>query len=269
MLIYNLLPAFSAVQFLILLGLETLFVVLTLTLFKKQISLRVLFFSVLLALVLALLSSLIGNGFYGGMMYHERLGWPFPFQTVSRNIEAGSLAGIPFAFHFDWLKFFATSAFWGIFPVGFMLNLKAERRYKRFSSIFLSVLLLFMLLFCLNNAKLPYGTSEAPISEVIAPLMTPDPKVVQIMREKIEKTFPELVDFENQPSFAGQSVKVVIEDGEYYFAYLTHGSGIPIIKATCFRVDWQTAYKIGEFPNPYDSYLGYPDLDPQSCKGIR
>ena len=270
MLIYNLLPAFSADQFLILFGLGIFFVVLTLTLFKKQISLRTLFFSGLLAFVLALLSSLIGNGSYGGMMYHERLGWPFPFLTVSRNIEAGSLVGIPFAFHFDWLKFFATSAFWGVFPLGFMLNLKAEKRYSLFAGIFLSVFLLFVLIFCLNNARTPLASAEPPISEAIAPsIMTPDPKTVKIMREMIEQSYPEFADFENQPSFAGQSVKVVLEDGEYYFAYLTHGSGIPIIKAACFRVDWQTAYKLGEFPNPLDSYLGYQEVDPKTCKGIR
>ncbi len=269
MLIYNLLPALIADQFLVLLGLEILFLVLTFALFKKRPSVRMFLLSVVLAAILALLSSLIGNGFYGGMMYHERLGWPFRYLSVSRNIEVGTLVGVPFAFHFDWLKFLATSAFWGIFPLGMMLNLKAERRFKLFSTIFLSGLLLITLLFCLNNAKSPLETTEVPISEAIPPVMTPDPNQVQIMRSMIENTFPEFADFENQSSFAGQSVKVVLEDGEYYFAYLTHGSGIPIIKATCFRVDWQTAYKIGEFPNPYDSFRGYSDLDPQNCKGIR
>lgn len=270
MLIYNILPAFSADQFLVLLGLETLFVVLTLTVFKKQISFRVLFLSLCLALVLALLSSLIGNGYYGGMMYHERLGWPFPFLTVSRNIEAGSLAGAPFASHFDWLKFVASSAFWGVFPLGFLLNIKAEKRYTLFTGIFLSVLLIFLLVFSLNNARPALAGAESTISEAIFPSMrTPDPKSVKIMREMIEQTYPEFADFENQPSFAGQSVKVLLEDGEYYFAYLTHGSGIPIIRATCFRGDWQTAYKLGEFPNLLDSYLGYQEVDPKTCKGIR
>lgn len=269
MLIYNLLPPLTADQFLVLLGLEILFLFLTLTLFKKRAYVRMLLISGLLAVVLALLSSLIGNGFYGGLMYHERFGWPFPFLAVSRNIEPGTLAGVPFAFHFDWLKLFATIAFWVIFPLGMMLNLRSEKRYNQFSAIFLAVLLVFVLFFCLNNASISLKAAETPESEAIAPEMTPDPKSVLIMREMIETTFPEFADFENQPSFAGQSVKVVLEDGEYYFAYLTLGSGLPIIKATCFRVDWQTAYKIGEFPNPYDSYLGYPDLDPQTCKGIR
>lgn len=269
MLLYNLLPTLTADQFLVLLGLEILFLVLTLTLFNKRLSKRNLLLSVLLAVVLALLSSLIGNGFYGGMMYHERFGWPFSFLAVSRNIEVGSLAGVPFAFHFDCLKFVATIAFWGILPLCSMLNLKAEKRYNQFSAFFLSGFLVIVLLFCLNNGRTHLGPAEQPISEVVAPVVTPDPNQVQIMRGMIEKTYPEFADFENQPSFAGQSVKVVIEDGEYYFAYLTHGSGIPIVKATCFRVDWHTAYKIGEFPNPFDSYLGYPELDPQTCKGIR
>ena len=270
MLIYNFLPAFSADQFLVLLGLETIFVVLTVTLFKKQISSRVIFFSVSLAVVMALLSSLIGNGSFGGMMYHERLGWPFPFLTVSRNIEAGSLVGAPFASHFDWLKFIASSAFWGVFPLGFLLNIKAEKRYSLFTGIFLSVLLIFVLVFSLNNARPALAGAEPAISEAISPSMrAPDPKSVNIMREMIEQIYPEFADFENQPSFAGQSVKVLLEDGEYYFAYLTHGSGIPIVKATCFRVDWKTAYKVGEFPNLLDSYRGYQEVDPKTCKGIR
>jgi hypothetical protein len=269
-IIYNFLPVFSADQFLAMLGLEILYLILTLTFYKKQISLRLLFFSVLLAAVLALLSSLIGTGFYGGMMYHERFGWPFPFLTVSRNIEAGSLAGMPFASQVNWLKFFATIAFWGVFPLSFLLNLKADKRYNRFTAIFLSIFLVLVLIFCLNDAGNLQESKETSNSEAIVPsAIMPDPKTVQIMRKMIEQGYPEFADFENQPSFAGQSVKIVLEDGDYYFAYLTHGSGIPIIKATCFRVDGQASYKIGEFPNPLDTYLGYPDVDPQTCKGIR
>lgn len=89
-------------------------------------------------------------------------------------------------------------------------------------------------------------------------------------RNAIEYKFPEFKDFENQESFAGNSLKFEIEKNEYYYAYIIHGSGLPIAKATCFKVDSKlNVIKIGEFPDIYDSYSGYRDVSPLNCKGIK
>ncbi len=90
-------------------------------------------------------------------------------------------------------------------------------------------------------------------------------------REAIQEAYPEfVVDYEEQPCFAGCSVNIIEENRDYYFAYITHASGVPIGVATCFRVDpTMKVYKVGEFPDMTDSYIGYKDVDPKTCKGIK
>jgi hypothetical protein len=94
--------------------------------------------------------------------------------------------------------------------------------------------------------------------------------LVALRRKAIETAYPQFKDFENQKSFAGQSVKSEVDDGDYYFAYMVHGSGLPIAQATCFRVDRaDRVFEIGVFPEPVDSYAGYRDVNPRNCRGIR
>jgi len=96
------------------------------------------------------------------------------------------------------------------------------------------------------------------------------PDLVALRRNAIETAYPEFKDFENQESFAGRSVKSEVDDGDYYFAYIVHGSGLPIAEATCFRVDRVgRVFEIGLFPDPVDSYAGYRDINPRNCKGIK
>ena len=94
--------------------------------------------------------------------------------------------------------------------------------------------------------------------------------LVALRREAIETAYPKFKDFENQKSFAGKSVKSEVDEGDYYFAYIVHGSGLPIAEATCFRVDRVgRVFEIGVFPDPVDSYAGYRDVNPRNCRGIR
>ena len=94
--------------------------------------------------------------------------------------------------------------------------------------------------------------------------------LVALRRNAIETAYPQFKDFENQKSFAGQSVKSEVDDGDYYFAYIVHGSGLPIAQATCFRVDRVgRVFETGVFPDPVDSYAGYRDLNPRNCRGIK
>jgi hypothetical protein len=96
------------------------------------------------------------------------------------------------------------------------------------------------------------------------------PDRVVLGRSAIESAYPEFKDFENQESSAGQSVKSEADDGDYYFAYIVLGSGLPIAEATCFRVDQGgRVFMIGVFPDPVDSYVGYRDVDPRNCRGIK
>ena len=96
------------------------------------------------------------------------------------------------------------------------------------------------------------------------------PDRVVLGRSAIESAYPEFKDFENQESFAGQSVKSEIDEADYYFAYIVLGSGLPIVEATCLRVDRAgRVFKIGVFPDPVDSYAGYRDVDPRNCRGIK
>lgn len=94
-------------------------------------------------------------------------------------------------------------------------------------------------------------------------------------RRAIAETYSEFSeDYEKQPCIAGCSVDVVEDTRSYYYAFIVHGSGLPIAKTTCFRVDGGPTTtlkvsKIGEFPEMADSYVGYRDVDPKTCKGIR
>ncbi len=96
------------------------------------------------------------------------------------------------------------------------------------------------------------------------------PVEVAAQREQIETAYPEFKDFENQGSFAGKSVKTLKDGNDLYVAYMVLGSGVPIVQATCFRVDWmRRVYRVGEFPIGIDSYAGYRDIDPKNCNGIK
>ena len=96
------------------------------------------------------------------------------------------------------------------------------------------------------------------------------PELVAVRRNAIETAYPRFKDWEDQERFAGQSVKSEVDEGDYYFAYIVHGSGLPIVEATCFRVDRVgRVFEIGLFPDPVDSYADYRDVNLRNCRGIR
>jgi hypothetical protein len=117
------------------------------------------------------------------------------------------------------------------------------------------------------------STTTQTSIETGSPEVTTDdaqPDLVALRRSAIETAYPEFKDFENQKSFAGQSVKSEVDDGDYYLADMVLGSGLPIAQATCFRVDRVgRVFEIGVFPDPADSYLGYRDVNPRNCRGIK
>jgi hypothetical protein len=106
-------------------------------------------------------------------------------------------------------------------------------------------------------------------STIITPPLDNDSSISR-KKNAIETEYPELKNFESQKSFAGQSIKVEIDGIDHYFAYIVHGSGLPIVHATCFRVDrMDRVFKVGEFPDFLDSYQGYRDVSPKTCAGIK
>lgn len=125
-----------------------------------------------------------------------------------------------------------------------------------------------------QSSQQPKIDSGVPV-ELENPPGTPFPlddnnDLISRQKAAIESKYPEFKNFENQKSFAGQSIRMTTNGSDHYYAYIVHGSGLPIIQATCFRVDRAfRVYKVGEFPDPVDSYMGYPDINPMNCKGIR
>jgi len=132
---------------------------------------------------------------------------------------------------------------------------------------------------CVNGENgCPETAEKICIPDLLSPDVVKDPNRFigfddfEIHRRRaIAEAYPDFtVNYEDQPCFAGCSVKVVEDARDYYYAYITHASGLPIGVATCFKVDpMMRAYKIGEFPDMTDSYIGYKDVDPKTCKGIK
>lgn len=221
------------------------------------------------AVVVAVASSAIGTGRHSGMIYVERLGWPVPWFTVLRDIEIGTDVAVPFARELDPLKFAAATTFWALVAL-LTLAQRSGGRSRVIAAAALAAMVVLTAGFSWLNGT--GRTGEAPVGPATASpgtVATLDAELVAARRRIIEQTFPEFADFENQPSFAGTSVKVVEDDGEYWFAYIVHGSGLPIVHATCFRADRVKGYQVGEFPDPLDSYAGYRDVDPRTCRGIK
>ncbi len=100
-----------------------------------------------------------------------------------------------------------------------------------------------------------------------------DPDVGEISRRQsiVESLYSKFKNFETRESFAGTRVKTVIDGSDYYFAYITLGSGVPIVAATCFRVDADyKLYFIGELNDSgVNGGVIYNDVDPVECAGIK
>lgn len=270
MLIYNKITELRYDQFLVLFLIEIALILINLLVFKKKLSFKLIFSTSIVAIGLSLLSMMIVHGFYGGMAYHERFGWPFPYEGISRGIEGDST---PWGINLDIWKFLANTTYWGLFP--FLLlsqyfSKKKGRKYQIFLLCSLSFYILLPLLFSyLNTSRLelsPEETKRVSSTEKITGLTD----IEKRKREAIEDVYPEFKNFDTNTSFAGTFIETTQRDSDHYFAYIVNGSGVPIALATCFRVDRMfRVYKIGEFPDYLDSYIGYTNIDPVTCSGIK
>lgn len=277
MIFYNLITELISTQFLMVALFEVIVVIIALFVFKRKITAKIIFSTVTIAVILSLLSIIIVRGNYGGMAYHERFGWPFQYHTVSRNIEIGTNIAVPYSSRFDFLKLIANMVFWGFVPLVALLEFFSKEKNKKYNVFAMSSLVLFILLtsfFSYSNSiteieldieKVKESTTTLPISD-----NSSNDDILSRKKTAIESEYPELKNFEDQKSFAGQSIKTVDNGNDHYFAYIVYGSGLPIAQATCFKVDRMfRVFKVGEFPDLTDSYIGYRNIDTKTCTGIK
>ena len=138
MLIYNLIAEITADQFVIIAVYEIITIGIVTFVFKKRLTVRIYFLTILLAIILSIISMVIARGNYGGTAYHERFGWPIQYYYVSRNIEVGTNIAVPYSFDFIFSKFFANSFLWLYLPIviyTIYLNKKRTKTFKIFISI--------------------------------------------------------------------------------------------------------------------------------------
>jgi len=144
MFIYNLIAEITADQFIIIALYEIIAISIVSFVFKKRLTLRIYFFTILLALILSIISVIIARGNYGGTAYHERFGWPIQYYFVSRNIEIGTNIAVPYSFNFIFSKFFANTFLWLYLPVVIYTIYLNKKRTKAFILYASFALILFI-----------------------------------------------------------------------------------------------------------------------------
>lgn len=154
MLLYNKVTELVYDQFLLLFLFEIVVLLFAILLFKKKLNFKTILFSSIIAIVISLLSMMIVNGFYGGMAYHERSGWPFPFQWTSRSIDDIST---PWGLRFEPWKFLANTIYWGLLPLTILLEIYSKKRSKIYQLFIVATLAIYIILTILfswyNNRK--------------------------------------------------------------------------------------------------------------------
>jgi len=144
MFIYNLIAEITADQFIIIALYEIIAISIVSFVFKKRLTLRIYFFTILLALILSIISVIIARGNYGGTAYYERFGWPIQYYFVSRNIEIGTNIAVPYSFNFIFSKFFANTFLWLYLPVVIYTIYLNKKRTKAFILYASFALILFI-----------------------------------------------------------------------------------------------------------------------------
>ena len=87
-------------------------------------------------------------------------------------------------------------------------------------------------------------------------------------RAKVDE-FSGLKGFENGDCFAGCGVNNLKMENDYYFAYITYGSGIPILIAICYKIDINDKVtKIGVLKKNISPNGIINHVDPVTCEGV-
>jgi hypothetical protein len=132
MLIYNRIAEIIADQFVIIAVYEIITIGIVTFVFKKRLTIRIYFLTILLAIILSIISMVIARGNYSGTAYHERFGWPIQYYLVSRNIEVGTNIAVPYSFNFIFSKFLANTFIWLYLPVNIYTIYLNKKRTRAF-----------------------------------------------------------------------------------------------------------------------------------------
>jgi hypothetical protein len=271
MLIYNVISELTVAQLLlpILFGMGTLAI--GIYIWKPRAITRVITWSGIIAIVVSLLSLVIVQGGYSGTPFRERFGWPIQFYYVTRNLESGG-SPLPSDFQFIFSKFLLNSVFWFFIPSILWLSQSVKKPTAITRIYTLGNVLFFIFIpmyFSYSNARLHESTRVINQATRINSVTTTDNGYLQRAQRTIESAYPEFINFKTQKSFAGTDITSETDGTDSYIAYIVNGSGVPIIKASCFRVDrMQNVYKVGDFPDPLDSFIGYRSINPKNCRGL-
>ncbi|MCA9377274.1 hypothetical protein H6762_00705 [Candidatus Nomurabacteria bacterium] len=138
---------------------------------QKKLSFKTYSIALGLGIIFTLLSLIVAQGKYGGMMYHERFGWPAQFYSVSRNIDWSELPSTPIPFNqsFNFIKGFVnvlvySSVFYLIFNV--IESIKAKKNQVIIISSFVLGLTLIMIFgFSIYN-NVNTSVDEVPVDKL-------------------------------------------------------------------------------------------------------
>lgn len=79
-------------------------------------------------------------------------------------------------------------------------------------------------------------------------------------------SYSEYENWELQPSFAGKSFAFKVQDENYYFAFMTNGSGIAVVDAECFELTKENMIIESKSNSNFNSETR--TVDPVTCEAI-
>lgn len=292
MFFYNLISEFDSFQVLISIIVLIIINILVFIILKPKINWKNVLFITLTGILISLFSAFIVNGGPSGSNYFERFGYPLEYFYVTRN-TADSISiymvAEPSAFGLKLIKFIGNSIFWALvitIPTMFYLsNLSKNKKIIAIALCPAFVTLSMLTVSYLNELRsLENYVSEAQSntnnrmnesesSTIDSSVYEYDSPIGEKARiNAIENEHPEFKDYENweETSMTPRRIESEQDGNDFYFAYIQEGSGVPIAQATCFRVNRMLeVFKIGTFPDSLDSYIGYTDINPKNCIGIK
>jgi len=235
MLIYNTLSALAASQLMIVLILAIISTAIVFLIVRKM-ERKVVLLSLLLGIGLTLLSLLIGRGYYGGMFYHEKFGFPAQFYSLNRNIDPQEQPAIPLPFNQD-LNLLNAIANIGIYALiaSMVIILIDSVKGKQTKAILATAAALLLLIvsaagFSIHNHSTA-GIPEAEIDEALnAPFMEQDAKEILLTAH------PDIVKG-IQAGLPPQMLYTSRQGQDWLIVHTIEGSGVDqIFAADCYRV---------------------------------
>jgi hypothetical protein len=256
MIIYNTLSSLDASQLIIVVlfaGISTA----ALYFVVRKIDYKGLLLSILLGIGLTLLSLLIGEGYYGGMLYHEKFGWPAQFYSVIRNIDPQELPALSMPFNQEFNPLKAIENFILYAAIAYMAIMIVEsvrdKQLKAALAVSATLYLLIVSTACLsllNNSK--ENIPEAEIEEAFDASFTE-----QEAKETLLAVHPD-IGKGIQAGLPPQILYFTRQGQDWLIVHTTEGSGVDqIFEADCYQVKADGSVTVlGHYQyEPYMSYI--------------